>query len=68
MEVHRQVAILLVVMQAGSRSRYLESYRGVSAAVPSGQQGNFGRNVLRGFDALEADIALQRQFRFQWKR
>jgi hypothetical protein len=27
-----------------------------------GQQGNFGRNVLRGFDALQADIGVQRQF------
>jgi len=29
---------------------------------PAGQQGNFGRNVLRGFGASQADIALQRQF------
>jgi hypothetical protein len=28
-----------------------------------GQQGNFGRNVLRGFDATQADIGLQRMFR-----
>ncbi len=27
-----------------------------------GQQGNFGRNVLRGFDASQADIGVQRQF------
>ena len=32
-------------------------------APPAGQQGNFGRNVLRGFDALQADIGIQRQFR-----
>ena len=32
-------------------------------AAPSGQQGNFGRNVLRGFDASQADIGVQRQFR-----
>jgi hypothetical protein len=30
---------------------------------PAGQQGNFGRNVLRGFDAAQADVSLQRQFR-----
>jgi hypothetical protein len=30
--------------------------------APAGQQGNFGRNVLRGFDAFQADVALQRQF------
>src|SRR5215469_9049080 len=30
---------------------------------PSGQQGNFGRNVLRGFGAAQADVALQRQLR-----
>ena len=28
----------------------------------AGQQGNFGRNLLRGFDAFQADVALQRQF------
>ena len=32
-------------------------------AVPPGQQGNFGRNLLRGFGASQADLALQRQFR-----
>jgi len=32
-------------------------------AAPTGQQGNFGRNVLRGFDASQADIGVQRQFR-----
>jgi hypothetical protein len=30
--------------------------------VAGGQQGNFGRNVLRGFSASQADVALQRQF------
>src|SRR5215813_5433311 len=30
--------------------------------VPAGQQGNFGRNVLRGFSAFQQDVALQRQF------
>ena len=29
---------------------------------PSGQQGDFGRNVLRAFGASQADIAFQRQF------
>jgi hypothetical protein len=33
------------------------------SAAPPGQQGNFGRNVLRGFDATQADIGVQRQFR-----
>jgi hypothetical protein len=33
------------------------------AAAPSGQQGNLGRNVLRGFDATQADIGVQRFFR-----
>lgn len=32
------------------------------ASAP-GQQGNLGRNVLRGFDASQADIAVQRKFR-----
>ena len=31
-------------------------------APPSGQQGDFGRNVLRGFGAAQADIAFQREF------
>ncbi len=31
-------------------------------AAPTGQQGNFGRNVLRGFGAVQADVALQRHF------
>jgi hypothetical protein len=35
--------------------------------APTGQQGNFGRNVLRGFDAFQADIGLQRQFRITEK-
>jgi len=30
--------------------------------APKGTQGNFGRNVLRGFGATQADVALQRQF------
>jgi hypothetical protein len=32
--------------------------------APAGQQGDFGRNVLRGFGATQADLALQRQFHF----
>jgi hypothetical protein len=32
------------------------------SAPPAGQQGNFGRNVLRGFGASQADVAVQRQF------
>jgi hypothetical protein len=30
--------------------------------APAGQQGDLGRNVLRGFGAWQADFALQRQF------
>jgi len=30
---------------------------------PPGQQGDFGRNVLRGFDGMQGDIWLQRTFR-----
>jgi hypothetical protein len=33
-------------------------------AAAAGQQGDFGRNVLRGFGATQADVAFQRQFRF----
>jgi hypothetical protein len=32
-------------------------------AAPAGQLGNFGRNVLRGFGAAQADIGVQRVFR-----
>jgi hypothetical protein len=34
---------------------------------PTGQQGNFGRNVLRGFGAWQADVGLQREFRLTEK-
>ena len=34
---------------------------------PSGQQGDFARNVLRGFGAWQADVAIQRQFRVREK-
>lgn len=37
------------------------------SAPPTGQQGNLGRNVLRGFGAWQADIAIQRQFRLTEK-
>ena len=33
------------------------------SATPAGQQGNFGRNVLRGFDAAQADLGVERMFR-----
>jgi hypothetical protein len=33
------------------------------APAPPGQQGDLGRNVLRGFDASQADVGLQRRFR-----
>jgi hypothetical protein len=35
---------------------------GAFAPVPPGQQGNWGRNVLRGFGATQANVAFQRQF------
>jgi hypothetical protein len=36
--------------------------RAAFVAAPAGTQGNFGRNVLRGFGAWQVDLALQRQF------
>ena len=36
--------------------------RAAFTAPTVGQQGNLGRNVLRGFNAWQADVALQRQF------
>jgi len=41
--------------------------RAALTAVPAGQQGNLGRNVLRGFGARQADVAVQRQFHFTEK-
>jgi hypothetical protein len=37
--------------------------RAAFTAAPVGQQGTFGRNVLRGFGASQADIGVQRIFR-----
>ena len=37
--------------------------RAAFATAPAGTQGNFGRNVLRGFGAWQVDFALHRQFR-----
>jgi len=34
---------------------------------PAGLHGDFGRNVLRGFGAWQADVALQRQFQLTEK-
>jgi len=31
--------------------------------APDGRQGDFGRNVLRGFDASQGDVGVQRRFR-----
>ena len=31
------------------------------SAAPAGQQGNFGRNVLRGFGVFQVGLALQRR-------
>jgi len=36
--------------------------RAAFTPAPTGQQGDFGRNVLRSFGAWQADVALQRQF------
>jgi len=36
--------------------------RAAFVAAPIGTQGNFGRNVLRGFGAWQADVGLHRQF------
>jgi hypothetical protein len=33
------------------------------ASAPAGQQGNLGRNALRGFDASQVDLGVQRAFR-----
>ena len=42
-------------------------YSAAFTAPPTGQQGDFGRNVLRGFGAWQADVAFQRQFQLTEK-
>jgi hypothetical protein len=39
-------------------------FNNAAFTAPSSGQGDFGRNVLRGFGAMQADIAFQRQFHF----
>jgi hypothetical protein len=42
-----------------------EIFNSAAFAEPTpGTQGDFGRNVLRGFGATQADVSFQRQFRF----
>ncbi|HET6975310.1 MAG TPA: TonB-dependent receptor [Pyrinomonadaceae bacterium] len=36
--------------------------RAAFTTAPAGTQGNFGRNVLRGFGAWQADVGLERRF------
>lgn len=36
-------------------------------AAPAGQQGDLGRNILRGFNASQADLGIQRLFRLTEK-
>jgi hypothetical protein len=45
-----------------------EAFNRAAFTAPSpGQQGDFGRNVLRGFGAWQADAAFQREFHFAEK-
>ena len=37
-------------------------------AAPSGQQGDLGRNVVRGFGAWQADLGVQREFHLTEER
>lgn len=39
-------------------------FNSAAFSAPSSGQGDFGRNVLRGFGAFQADFGIQRQFRF----
>jgi len=41
--------------------------RAAFTPAPAGQQGSFGRNVLRGFAASQADVAVQRKFEISGK-
>jgi hypothetical protein len=43
-------------------------FNGAAFSAPlAGQQGDFGRNVLRGFGATQADVAFQKQFHINEK-
>jgi hypothetical protein len=46
------------------RTRGGQSSKAAFTTPPTGQQGDFRRNVLRGFGAWQADFAVQRQFHF----
>ena len=41
--------------------------RAAFTPAPAGRQGDFGRNVLRGFDAVQADMGVQRRFQLTEK-
>jgi hypothetical protein len=47
---------------ASLKGRIGKAFNKAFATPPAGKQGNFGRNVLRGFNAVQADIGVQRQF------
>jgi len=55
------VGVPTVLHEAGYAGDKIFNAAAFSPA-PAGQQGDFGRNVLRGFGAWQSDFALQRQF------
>jgi hypothetical protein len=50
------------VLAAGCVARTLTNAKGAFCTPPAGQQGNFGRNVLRLFPVFQTDLSLHRQF------
>jgi hypothetical protein len=51
------------VAAAGCVAQTTTNARGAFCTPPTGTQGNFGRNVLRGFGAWQVDLSARRQFR-----
>ncbi len=47
---------------AGGRAINYNAFQVLGSAATGYQQGNFGRNSARGFDAVQADIALRKDF------
>ena len=50
------------IAAAGCVTQTSTNARGAFCTPPSGTQGNFGRNVLRGFGAWQVDLSARRRF------
>jgi hypothetical protein len=62
--INNTVPTAAQVASAGCAPITPTNARGPFCTPPVGQQGNLGRNALRGFSVWQADLALRRQFNF----